>query len=905
MEKRRGGDDGVTLIEVLVAGVVLLIVMIPMGILLTNVSSAAAQARQHQAAQQLADSWIQVLSNSNLGPPTSGGTVLTNQPTLLTSATTTAVGTPALADANGLTSSEGTVFKSSAEYTENLVNGVGQSDLCSAGTPPSPTHPGVIQLQVTVTWGHNFANSLSEVTEIDYPKPGVQSQGFMAITVSNVLEDDVLNNSPKTRLQAVPVVVTQTATPSGPLNLSPNPYVLYPDLNGCIFAQLPQGTYDVATGQPGTVYPGYSDTPNIPGYSGPPLQPAFVDTANNSTEDKPGQPVQVTAETVVQLGGFDEGINVNLSYGGPSAVDSGVDCPGAAGLTCVTTGDGSTGASAAWGGAGSNWTSTTLSNGTHLNQVDCTNSTPSKCVAVGYLGGNGLIYSTTSDLNTTTVDSVPTGVTDITQVVCPSTQGCYALGTSASGPVLLAGRVGSGTDVWRKVTPAVPFTAMNSIACPTSTTCELTYATASGAGVIRLDGDPATLGGNPAWTPTSTADSLPTTYTVASIGTLSCPSATVCVATATGDASSPSDGTVVEATIAPSGPSAWAAEATFPVGATSVNGISCVGTNCVAIGNASPNSVGTAAVWTGDLTSTPDNWVQSNRLPASVENVSGVACGQPSPGDAAGCVITAESSNGAGSGQLLTGSLNGGSWTWGYAVPTSAPTVQYYVGVACENPPSAGASTCAAVGATASGPVVMASSTGPGGSWSVKTPTTLNGATVQRIPVQVAPNGIAAWSTQVAASPGSANATVLPKVLYPQANGYYISAGDCSSESSVTSSLTALPGGTTSATVPLGLLPLQLFLPNGAPAAGATLTLTATSCGGVGDTYNMPITDATGMSMDSVPYGTYTYSVTLGGTAVAPTNLTLNVQPNNVQVTNNLTSTSTSTFLPGLVQVPA
>ena len=142
-------------------------------------------------------------------------------------------------------------------------------------------------------------------------------------------------------------------------------------------------------------------------------------------------------------------------------------------------------------------------------------------------------------------------------------------------------------------------------------------------------------------------------------------------------------------------------------------------------------------------------------------------------------------------------------------------------------------------------------------------------------------------------------------MLYPQANGYYISAGDCSSESSVTSSLTALPGGTTSATVPLGLLPLQLFLPNGAPAAGATLTLTATSCGGVGDTYNMPITDATGMSMDSVPYGTYTYSVTLGGTAVAPTNLTLNVQPNNVQVTNNLTSTSTSTFLPGLVQVPA
>ena len=42
------------------------------------------------------------------------------------------------------------------------------------------------------------------------------------------------------------------------------------------------------------------------------------------------------------------------------------------------------------------------------------------------------------------------------------------------------------------------------------------------------------------------------------------------------------------------------------------------------------------------------------------------------------------------------------------------------------------------------------------------------------------------------------------------------------------------------------------------------------------------------MSIDSVPYGTYTYSVTLGGTAVAPTNLTLNVQPNTVQVINDL-----------------
>jgi len=903
----RGGDDGVTLIEVLVAGVVLLLVMIPMGILLTNVTSAADQARQRQAAQQLADSWIQVLSNSNIGPPTSGGAILTNSPTLLTSATTAQVGVPALSDANGFTQSEGTIFKSEAKYTENLVNSVGQSDLCTAGSPPSPTHPGVIQLQVTVKWGHGLANSLSEVTEINYPKPGVQTQGFIAITISNTQEQDVLTNGYVTRLEATPVTLTQTAVEGGgSLNLSPNPYVLYPDLNGCIFAQVPAGTYTVAAGQPGTVYPGYTDTPVLTGYSGPPLQPAFVSTANVPTDQQTTQTVTVTSETLVQLGEFDEGINVRLNYAGASAIDAGVQCPNGAGLTCVTTGDGPSGASAAWGGASSAWSSGSLGAGTHVNQVDCTNASPSKCVAVGYRGGNGLIDATTSNLAAVSADSVPAGVTDLTQVTCPSTAGCYAVGTRAGGPVLLAGRVANGGDTWRDVTPAVAFTAINSVACAASTTCELSYATATGAGVLRLDGDPASLGGNPSWTPTTTLDTLPSSYTVASVGTLTCPSATECLGTAVGDAASPTDGTVVAATIAASGASTWAAEATFPTGATSVTGISCTGGSCVAIGSASANSVGTAAVWTGDLTAAPDNWVQSNGIPPSVSYVSSVACGQPASGDSAACVIGAESASGAASGQLLVGSLTSGSWAWNPVVPPSGATVQYYEGVACENPPSNSAATCAAVGATATGPIVLATSTGPKGSWSVQTPSNFAGNTVDGIPVQVAPSPTFAWSTPSAYQFGAtSNPSVVPKVLYPQANGYAVSAGDCSNESGVNTSITAVPGGTTTATVPLGLLALRLVNANGTPAVGATLTLQATSCAAPYDTYNMPVTDATGTSINSVPYGTYTYSVTIGGVVVAPTNLSLLVGPTSVTVTNSISGGTTTQALPGVVQVPA
>ena len=65
---RRRGDDGVSLIEVLIASIILLITMLPMGILLTTASSAATDARQRQAALQLADSWVEILSNSQPPP---------------------------------------------------------------------------------------------------------------------------------------------------------------------------------------------------------------------------------------------------------------------------------------------------------------------------------------------------------------------------------------------------------------------------------------------------------------------------------------------------------------------------------------------------------------------------------------------------------------------------------------------------------------------------------------------------------------------------------------------------------------------------------------------------------------------------------------------------------------------
>ena len=279
-------------------------------------------------------------------------------------------------------------------------------------------------------------------------------------------------NSAATRLEALPVTITQV---SGSPTLSPNPYTLYADQNGCIFAQVPVGTYDVAIQQP------TAGTP--PSFSGYPGAPPFVDTTGSTDDEQDNQVVTVTAEQTVNLDAFDESINSSISYGGASAVDDGVSCPGAASVPCVTTGDGTTGATAAWGSASSTWTSTTLGAGTEINQVDCTNTASAYCVGVGLGPSGGLIETHLVRLQLADGrHRAVGGDRPAPRSPVPRATGCYALGQSGSGPVVLAGYVGSGTDQWIVVPhPGVTLTGLDSIACPTTTTCEIAYAGIGGA----------------------------------------------------------------------------------------------------------------------------------------------------------------------------------------------------------------------------------------------------------------------------------------------------------------------------------------------------------------------------------------------------------------------------------------
>ena len=299
-----------------------------------------------------------------------------------------------------------------------------------------------------------------------------------------------------------------------------------------------------------------------------------------------------------------------------------------------------------------------------------------------------------------------------------------------------------------------------------------------------------------------------------------------------------------------------AAEPTFPTGAVAVTGISCWDTTCVAIGTPSPSSGSTAAVWTGDLTSTPDNWVQSNQIPNSVASASGVTCGEPAGTDTADCMVSAESSAGAGPGELFLGSLHG-AWAW--------------------NP----VSSVRQLGAVLRGSGVRE----PFG----RRQRLRRGR--RKLDRACRPH-LSEWTHGHLVGPDTfqhaerqhpfGNPRPGRAHVHHGVDRLYPTRLPSQSQPSLPVDQRLFrgrrpvqrrgrrlllrsrpyPARAPRPSAPLGLLPLSLTNSTGAPANNGTVTLTDTTCGASGTTYNMPLTDATGNTMTSVPYGTYSYSVT-------------------------------------------
>ncbi|HUA94413.1 MAG TPA: hypothetical protein VMB82_02675, partial [Acidimicrobiales bacterium] len=453
-QRRDRGEEGFGLIDCIVAMVVLLAVLVPTGYLFTNVLSQSASARQRLTALSVAEQWIETLNNQ--GPPSD----VNNQPE---------VGT-ALSEPSSVLS--GITYHVSALFNWTDATG-GTPDFCSTTTSP------VLGLQVTVSWVGN--QSITDQAILNFPASGNLTDGYLAIQVNGDPAGgpptDAFGEIWSQRVQSVPIQVSGT-------NLA-TPYSLTPAATGCTFLELAPGTYTVQVG---------------PG-------PTASYVANYNEQTSETQPLSTQASiTVIDAEitevsfQYDEGTDVGLSYPSTTAVDDGISCPNKGTLICLAVGQTpATPATApsvspeATGVAktSSGWSVATFP--TTMTRVEGTACTTTLCIAVGYSSSGGAAATSTNG-TTWSNSALPSGVSQLTSIVCPTsatTPACIAIGagTSSNG-VLLTATISGSTVTWTKDT--IPTTTgLSQIVCPSSSTqpiCFVSGTTSSGATIFSNTG---------------------------------------------------------------------------------------------------------------------------------------------------------------------------------------------------------------------------------------------------------------------------------------------------------------------------------------------------------------------------------------------------------------------------------
>ncbi|MGH8995951.1 MAG: prepilin-type N-terminal cleavage/methylation domain-containing protein, partial [Acidimicrobiales bacterium] len=647
---RRRGDHGFTLVEVMVAFVVLMIVLVPTASLVANSIGQAANARERLTALSLAEQYLELLNNTPFGAADVNKT-----PTF-----------PALPKTGTLILQKAHTVRSSVAYTVlaqfSWASGQGVPDLCTSGSTPK-----VIDVQVTVRWSHTTQH-ITDTTVIDYPPAGLATYGFLAVQVNgdpaSGPPDDAGGHPWSSRVQSVPVTVR-----SLPGTTPPTTTTVHPSSHGCVFQQVPPGTYKVSLTNPAS-----------------PTAPSWVANGNEQTAVTQSSLTVSAGQVTAATFQYDEGSLVDLHYPSTTATDGLVTCPAAGTLECLVTGQApataarpastpvaelSVRTSTGWAALRPGMAS--------IAAAACAGTT--RCLAVGYgiTQSTGAPYadsvsSATGSTPDFTQDTVPGGITTFDSLTCSASTTCFAVGTGASGPVLLSAAV-SGTGVaWTSDAPS-GLTAVSSMSCPGVATCFATVDGASGPAVLSLAATghtwvPDTLP-PPAPAPTSLGsvacpgtatcyaigqtstgaeilslaatgqtwvlDTPPAGVTVPTLTQLACPSTSECYAIGQVDTATSTVAAVLSLA-APSGtaPPSWVRDTASS--ATPLVSLSCPTTaTCVAAGQVTVPPVLLAR--TG-----PTTWVASSfTLPAgtTLDSIPAVGCSPGGHCDAVGVVTTA------------------------------------------------------------------------------------------------------------------------------------------------------------------------------------------------------------------------------------------------------------------------
>ena len=153
--------------------------------------------------------------------------------------------------------------------------------------------------------------------------------------------------------------------------------------------------------------------------------------------------------------------------------------------------------------------------------------TATTCVAVGDAAtgagaGAGAVAATSDDGGAQwTEQPLPAGLTSLTSLTCPAAGACWATGTTATGPAIVA-VAGSGGWVRQPVPGSV--TALTSVSCPTVDACWAVGKGEAGGAILRPSG-------------TGSWEAVPVPEGVASLSSVGCAAGmtpAVCLAVGTG-----------------------------------------------------------------------------------------------------------------------------------------------------------------------------------------------------------------------------------------------------------------------------------------------------------------------------------------------------------------------------------
>ena len=601
-------DRGVSLVEVIISFAVLLLVLVPAANLLVNVIGQTADARDKLTAIGIAEQWLEKLNNS--GPPTPGG-----------------IPTTATSIDEGPVTQSGVTYHVSAEFNWTTYNS--NPDLCSSHVAPE-----LLLLQVTVGWGPGgtggYAHSLIDTTMINFPPAALPKNGFLGVqlvgdpagTIGSVNppppEPNDVSGIPWTkRVTFVPVTATLL-----PITSPPTTYTFYPQNNGCAFTEVPPGNYDIQVGPAGS----------------PPVPETFTASgglgASFQSYSAPFNPVTVSVNEVTAVGPYqyDEGSYINIAFPNSTVTEGGITCPNVAKLQCIVTGQApestsspNTSPVATLSVLSGTWTSMAMP--VSMSALESSDCTPSLCLSVGYgpLSGGGYqgaaIYASSSQPTSWAPSPLPSGVENLSQVTCPNSTTCIAIGSGSNGaPVVLAGTVAGSSLSW--VEDALPsnVASLSQITCSGTTACLAIGSTGNTAVVISASATP----GFQTWV----EDALPSN--VASLSQITCSGTTACLAIGSNTAT-PSLATVVAGSVSPT-TQTWVQDA-LPSNVASLSQITCSGTTaCLAIGSTSSG----ATIVSGGVTTTSTTWAQDSLPTASATQspmyFSGVGCFSSSSG---------------------------------------------------------------------------------------------------------------------------------------------------------------------------------------------------------------------------------------------------------------------------------